>query len=193
MVDTYYTGVVTPMTEFRFGLGHPVLEFVATRAGRLDEPYERLATPAALSRWLEQAGFASGADCDEALLDDACALREAIYRVLDAARAGRRPTGADLGLINAWARRPAPSPKLDADLRRTWVGPDPAPAAVAELAGASIDLLSGPDLARVRHCANPECSLLFIDRSRPGRRRWCSMERCGNRAKTARYRRRRAG
>jgi predicted RNA-binding Zn ribbon-like protein len=32
---------------------------------------------------------------------------------------------------------------------------------------------------------------MFIDHSRPGRRRWCSMERCGNRAKTARYRQRR--
>jgi predicted RNA-binding Zn ribbon-like protein len=32
---------------------------------------------------------------------------------------------------------------------------------------------------------------MFIDRSRPGRRRWCSMERCGNRDKTARYRQRR--
>jgi hypothetical protein len=35
------------------------------------------------------------------------------------------------------------------------------------------------------------CSLLFVDTSRSGRRRWCSMERCGNRAKVAAHRRRR--
>lgn len=62
--------------------------------------------------------------------------------------------------------------------------------ALAQIACDAIDLLSGSDLARVRRCAG--CSLLFLDRSPPGRRRWCSMDSCGNREKTARYRRTRA-
>ncbi|GAA1528021.1 CGNR zinc finger domain-containing protein [Actinomadura kijaniata] len=40
---------------------------------------------------------------------------------------------------------------------------------------------------RVRKCANPECVLWFHDVSKNGSRRWCSMEICGNRAKTARF------
>jgi predicted RNA-binding Zn ribbon-like protein len=65
-------------------------------------------------------------------------------------------------------------------------------AALASLARDAIDLLSGPLATRVRECAAEDCALLFVDASRPGRRRWCSMEGCGNRAKTTSYRRRQA-
>lgn len=40
---------------------------------------------------------------------------------------------------------------------------------------------------RVRECANPECVLWFLDVSKNGSRRWCSMEVCGNRAKVGRF------
>jgi predicted RNA-binding Zn ribbon-like protein len=43
---------------------------------------------------------------------------------------------------------------------------------------------------RVRRCAGNDCLLTFVDTSRPGRRRWCSMERCGNRAKVRAFRNR---
>jgi len=49
------------------------------------------------------------------------------------------------------------------------------------------DLLAGPRLERVRRCANPECGWLFLDDSRAGKRRWCSMSSCGNRAKARRH------
>jgi len=47
--------------------------------------------------------------------------------------------------------------------------------------------LTGPRLDRVRRCANPECGWLFLDDSRAGKRRWCSMSACGNRAKARRH------
>jgi predicted RNA-binding Zn ribbon-like protein len=40
---------------------------------------------------------------------------------------------------------------------------------------------------RIRPCANPDCVLWFLDVSRPGTRRWCSMAGCGNRDKAARH------
>jgi predicted RNA-binding Zn ribbon-like protein len=40
---------------------------------------------------------------------------------------------------------------------------------------------------RIRSCANPDCPLYFLDTSRPGTRRWCSMSVCGNRDKTRRH------
>lgn len=43
---------------------------------------------------------------------------------------------------------------------------------------------------RVRECAAPECGALYVDTSRNGSRRWCSMERCGARAKASAYYRR---
>jgi predicted RNA-binding Zn ribbon-like protein len=177
--------------DFRFGLGHPVLEFVATLAKRYGDPLERLATPRDLDRWLDETEIASSARCDEELLADGRRLREAIYDALAAARGNRRPARDDLDLINAWAREPTPAPQIDPQLGLTWAGPNTARAGLARLARAAVELLAGPDLARVHNCDRPGCSLLFIDHSRPGRRRWCSMERCGNRAKTAQYRQRR--
>lgn len=38
---------------------------------------------------------------------------------------------------------------------------------------------------RIRTCARPECVLMFLDTSKSGRRRWCDMTTCGNRAKAA--------
>jgi predicted RNA-binding Zn ribbon-like protein len=45
---------------------------------------------------------------------------------------------------------------------------------------------------RVRRCANPPCLLHFLDSSRTGDRRWCSMAVCGNRSKARRHRTRAA-
>ena len=48
-------------------------------------------------------------------------------------------------------------------------------------------LVSGrPD--RLRQCEHPGCVMLFIDTSKNGKRRWCSMETCGNRKKAANHR-----
>jgi CGNR zinc finger protein len=45
---------------------------------------------------------------------------------------------------------------------------------------------------RLRACANEECRLFLIDRSRAGTARWCSMTGCGNRMKARRHYRRAA-
>jgi predicted RNA-binding Zn ribbon-like protein len=44
------------------------------------------------------------------------------------------------------------------------------------------------ELVRVRRCADPRCPRVFFDSTRNGRRRWCDMATCGNRAKAARFR-----
>jgi predicted RNA-binding Zn ribbon-like protein len=181
----------TDKHDFRFGLGSPVLEFLATRAGRYSEPLERLPAPEDLTRWLELSRLADGACCDRELLARAHELRETIYRILSVARNGQRPARDDLKLVNEWARQPTPSPQLTPTMSVALTGPDPCRAALATLACAAIELIASPAISQIRNCANPACSLMFIDHSRPGRRRWCSMERCGNRAKTARYRQRR--
>ena len=56
------------------------------------------------------------------------------------------------------------------------------------------DALRVSSPGRLRPCANPECRLFLIDRSKPNTARWCSMAICGNRMKARRhYRRARAG
>ena len=58
------------------------------------------------------------------------------------------------------------------------------------VARAAYDLLTGDHLARVKVCAG--CHWLFLDQSKNGSRRWCSMEDCGTSAKMRRYVARRA-
>ncbi len=53
-----------------------------------------------------------------------------------------------------------------------------------DIAAAVLDIFRH-ERARVRRCANPACVLLFLDVSKSGRRRWCDMSTCGNRAKAA--------
>jgi predicted RNA-binding Zn ribbon-like protein len=90
-------------------------------------------------------------------------------------------------VINAAAAAPPLVPALRPDGGTTVVAPTAA-AALATLARDAIDLFGGPLAHRIRVCAADDCGLLFVDASRPGRRRWCSMERCGNRAKIRTHR-----
>lgn len=50
------------------------------------------------------------------------------------------------------------------------------------------DALIAGELNRVRRCADPRCARVFQDETKNGRRRWCDMATCGNRAKAARHR-----
>jgi predicted RNA-binding Zn ribbon-like protein len=48
-------------------------------------------------------------------------------------------------------------------------------------------LLNSPYHQQIKHCSNEKCVLIFVDTSRSKKRRWCSMERCGNRAKASNF------
>lgn len=77
-------------------------------------------------------------------------------------------------------------PHLTADgLEWELDGPsDAVPAARAVMAWADVDARHP---GRLRPCANSECNLFLLDRSRPGTARWCSMATCGNRMKARAY------
>jgi len=61
---------------------------------------------------------------------------------------------------------------------------------LAAIARSAAELLVQGRRAPIRRCANPACRLFFYDDSRTHRRRWCSMQRCGNRHKVAAFLRR---
>jgi predicted RNA-binding Zn ribbon-like protein len=55
------------------------------------------------------------------------------------------------------------------------------------------ELLTSPDLSRVRECGGENCGWMFLDNSRNHSRHWCDMQDCGNRAKVRRFRQRQRG
>ena len=65
---------------------------------------------------------------------------------------------------------------------------DPVDDALANLAEPIVREVTGGRPDRLRACADDGCRWVFYDDSRTGRRRWCDMASCGNRAKAARHR-----
>jgi predicted RNA-binding Zn ribbon-like protein len=65
------------------------------------------------------------------------------------------------------------------------------PAALGPIADAAARLVCTVDRSRIRQCASERCGAWFVDTSKGGRRRWCSMAGCGNRAKASVHRSRR--
>lgn len=63
---------------------------------------------------------------------------------------------------------------------------------LAAVARSAAELVTEGTNAPLRICSNASCGLFFYDTSRTGRRRWCSMARCGNRHKVAVFSRRHA-
>lgn len=61
---------------------------------------------------------------------------------------------------------------------------------LAPIAEAAAELLALQDFTVVRKCESPDCVLWFYDRTKGGKRRWCSMAICGNRHKVASFRKR---
>jgi len=58
------------------------------------------------------------------------------------------------------------------------------------IATACAEFIAEADLKHVRRCEGSGCTLFFHDVSKNHKRRWCSMEVCGNRAKAAAFRKR---
>ena len=121
-------------------------------------------------------------------------LREGLYRILAAVAAGGVPSPGDLAILNTILPRAFETLRLEArDGTFEWAWP-PGSALDSPLGPILFDaaeLLTSRERGRIRECASDACTWLFLDGSRNGSRRWCSMETCGNRAKAKRHYRRR--
>jgi predicted RNA-binding Zn ribbon-like protein len=79
----------------------------------------------------------------------------------------------------------------DGTFARTFIpGGDAFAGLMIPVVESAADALILGELVRVRRCADPRCARVFHDGTRNGRRRWCDMASCGNRAKAARHRQR---
>ncbi|MFI6595829.1 CGNR zinc finger domain-containing protein [Nonomuraea sp. NPDC050536] len=170
------------MTRFTFVSGNVALDLAGTVQHRRTDRTDLLDGPEALSRWITEAGLLTSAPPAGAPdLAATKALREAIYRLAtDAAQPHDRDT------LNAFAATPPAQVRLAAAEGVERLGP--VPAALSTVARAAIELLGGPDHARIKQCGADQCTRLFVDTSRASSRRWCDMLECGNRAKAAGFR-----
>jgi predicted RNA-binding Zn ribbon-like protein len=178
--------------KFRFGYGSSALDLAVTLRRRASEPVELLVTAGDAARWLQAARLIDETrPLEDADLRELRELRDAIYRIGYAAVANRAPSTRDLHLLNKMAQRGDAVPQLNEDWSLRTSGADALNAALATLARDAIALFGdSQQRAHLRTCEQDDCAGLFLDRSRGERRRWCSMARCGSRAKVAAFRQR---
>jgi predicted RNA-binding Zn ribbon-like protein len=189
-----------PVPRFRSGSGRICLDFMRTlRLRGLDGATEELDTPEALSAWVVQLGpYPDGTVVPvppEAVLHRARRIRESVYALLTAARGDGGPAACpadDRALLNEAAAAAPPVPVLDEHGTLVHTAADPVGAVLADIARDALTLATSLELQRVRACAGPACAAWFLDTSRPGNRRWCSMDTCGNQAKKTTWRARHA-
>lgn len=167
-----------------------------------------------LTVWAERAGALSQAEAEgiaqsaaaalERSFVEVIALREAIYRAFTAIAAGKAPAAEDLAIVqlsHAEGMRQARLVSGFGDGGSNYFGwrwevPDTLTLDLVRwrVSESAVDLLRFGRLDRLRQCpggGEGPCSWLFIDTTRGGNRRWCSMSNCGSRSKWRRQNERR--
>jgi predicted RNA-binding Zn ribbon-like protein len=177
---------------FSFDAGALCLELCSVTGGEgFRARFETLHTPADLAAFVAAGRLGIGpADLavTDADLADVKRLREAIWAGAFALATGGELAQRDADVINELARGAAPVLQIGPGGARTWRRPVRGRQIAAAIARDAVATLTPPTSARVRMCAADNCSLIYLDTSRPGHRRWCSMDRCGNRAKVRDHR-----
>lgn len=177
--------------QFEFIAGHVALDFVATVAERTTTRRERLRDPADLAEWLTDAGIldspphVTGAD-----LQSAWQLREALHAYVVHLTGGATPSAEVRHLLNLHAAADDVALRLGQHWRLQRTGD--ARSALGAITREALLLGQGDRRNAIRWCAGPACTRPFLDRSHGRRRRWCGMSTCGDKAKAAAYRARRA-
>lgn len=176
------------------------LDFVNTVVPFRTGPIDLLSHPDAFTWWIAEAAPATlGAlvppdPAGRRLLTlEARDLREALVALFRAVADGSSSPPAPAAATIGRALRASPvTHRLDGlYVEVRYDASDPL-ALLTPIALSAAEVARSARPERLRPCAADGCRRWFVDTSKSGRRRWCSMERCGNRAKADRYRSRHA-
>lgn len=193
--------MVVSWTPHRFTGGMLALDTANTVVLRSDpeKTFDRLKDPAEIARFAEAAsGFRAAelggrplvAPAPEKIAPVVLSIRETTDRLFRrAVSKGAINTGDMPEFLEACADALAPSRTEIGRPGKPFGNPATPIAFEAALAVSALSLLRGDTIARLRIC--PNCSWLFVDKSRNSSRLWCDMAVCGNRQKANRYYRRR--
>ncbi|XXF77563.1 CGNR zinc finger domain-containing protein [Myxococcaceae bacterium GXIMD 01537] len=174
--------------RFLFISGRLAIDFVHTGGEGMRSHWERWHTPKDLAEWMLECPLLQvRAKVDSEVLQEARELREAIWEASQVALRQEPLPAASIRVIQRAAARPDLVPVLRQG-ERAWRPGSTGSEALSTIARDAIELFGTGARARLRKCQNPTCFLMFLDLSRPGKRAWCTMRRCGNLNKLARYR-----
>jgi predicted RNA-binding Zn ribbon-like protein len=182
------------------------LDFVNTDDVRRGMRVDLLRDFDAFVRWLEAASLLDGERAGgirrraqlqlagaSAVLAEARRIRASLRALAERGAQAADVRRTVVGEINRVLGRSVGTRRLeeraDGSFMRAFVpGGDAFAALMIPVVESAADSLVTGELIRVRRCGDPTCPRVFLDATRNGRRRWCQMGTCGNRAKAARHR-----
>jgi predicted RNA-binding Zn ribbon-like protein len=171
----------------RFDAGTPWLDLLATVGSAYGPaPTERLRGVPELARWLAHERLTPQEPPTEADVAAARAVREVLRPVVLAVLAGREVDAAMLEALQYWLDRDEPLRVVPDAGMPAVEAPRTVAVALARVCRQAVEHLAGPERAQLGACADDECHMAFLDPT--GRRRWCSAERCGVRARVRAHR-----
>ena len=204
-------------SHFVFDGGTLALDLLNTWRFNADQPLDLLQSPEDLVIWLAAAGLPDGAYCAELsssppnrriLLDEALWLRRDILLIVQSLVAGELPPPYTVDALNRILTESGTSFRLDSltippegDQEERMEGQlilnvhehiSSVLGVLQPIALSTARIVTEANPTRIRQCASSNCMYWFLDTSKSGRRRWCSMSRCGNRAKVAKHYRQRS-
>jgi predicted RNA-binding Zn ribbon-like protein len=190
--------------EFEYIAGNAVLDFHNTVAWPpRGKSNERLLRGVDLARWAEESGVLTQQEAVKLRayvmrnyrkafreLARAVETRDLLHRIFSDVMENRESLTRSIGPLNQRLSKIRASQRIE--LRNespAWSPPTVRGIKIVEdrLLLRAAELLTSSDLERLRRCANPRCGWLFLDTTRNGIRKWCSMAECGGRAKSKRY------
>jgi predicted RNA-binding Zn ribbon-like protein len=174
--------------DWWFDAGSVAIDFAY--AGGFEDAAESLRDAAALGIWLSARYPGLEGEPTEREFVDAHALQQALGRLVSAAGTGESGAAEDIDIVNLFAATPDIPPSLAGGSRQAGRSRARVGQALSAITREAIEIFSGEDRDRIRACAAADCDLVFYDESRSNNRRWCSMQRCGNRAKVRAHRER---
>lgn len=176
MVTNDHASPVGRWKTHYFVAGHPALELANTIPYRhAENPEDLISDLRDLADWAASVRLAQGtAKVTSADVPQVQAVRDAIYRLFSEIAAGREYPAAPAALLLRTAAE-----RFEANSK---------PKLHAELAWQAINALMALPHNRIGEC--PRCGWLFVDTSKGGRRRWCTMAVCGTSEKVRAHRER---
>ena len=158
--------------------------------GKQHVPSDELGTPARLEAWMRQRGLLkAGQTSSPAEHRLALELRTALRSFLQIPPDSRASSPECAESLN----RVAQFYPLVVNVVQTGaltLVPKPGTSGLGNVLAELCALAEGERLDRLKMCSSDQCHWVFLDRSKPGNRRWCSSSLCGNRQKTRAYRNR---
>lgn len=175
--------------------GRLVIDLLNTVSSRDGVPIDLLDSPEDLSVWADVVGVPYARDIGPRAEGELAELREFREVLREGLRRWRGGEPASPGLIGRLNRELARDPRhvslrsQDGAIITEMVSTGaPLDRLNADVAASLALMLGRDDPSRYRSCANETCRFAFYDDSKPGTRRWCSMELCGGRAKARAFR-----